>query len=152
LQVYTHTKRLPDLHIASKASFSPLRALLVKSGAKVSLADKDKNAVEELAKSLGPNAWGYAVDVTKRNEVEHWVSHAASRWNMQGLDGERTMGIRKTNFYVRKDNGDLTDDHEGAVNLAGIAGPLDPVTEHSTAIYEAVFAVNVEGTFNCMSA
>ena len=63
--------------------------LLVESGAKVSLADKDKNAVEELAKSLGPNASGYAVDVTKRNEVEHWVSHAASRWNMQGLDGER---------------------------------------------------------------
>ena len=61
-------------------------------------------------------------------------------------------GIRKSNFYVRKDDVYLTDDHEGAVNLAGVAGHLDPVTEHSTSIYEAVFAVNVEGTFNCMSA
>jgi hypothetical protein len=62
--------------------------LLVKNGAKVSLADKDKDAVEELARTLGSNAWGYGVDVTKRDEVEYWISHAASRWNMQGLDGE----------------------------------------------------------------
>jgi NAD(P)-dependent dehydrogenase (short-subunit alcohol dehydrogenase family) len=40
----------------------------------------------------------------------------------------------------------------GAVNLAGICGRLDPVRDHDPANYEAVFGVNVAGTFNCMSA
>jgi NADPH:quinone reductase-like Zn-dependent oxidoreductase len=62
--------------------------LLVESGAKVSLADKDEDAVTALAKSLGPNAWGYSVDVTNREQVEHWLKHASSRWSMQELDGE----------------------------------------------------------------
>jgi NAD(P)-dependent dehydrogenase (short-subunit alcohol dehydrogenase family) len=48
-------------------------------------------------------------------------------------------------FYV-------TDRHVGAVNLAGISGDLASVKEHDTENYDRVFAVNVEGTFNCMSA
>jgi NAD(P)-dependent dehydrogenase (short-subunit alcohol dehydrogenase family) len=38
------------------------------------------------------------------------------------------------------------------VNLAGISGHLASAKDHDTANYEAVFAVNVQGTFNCMSA
>jgi NAD(P)-dependent dehydrogenase (short-subunit alcohol dehydrogenase family) len=38
------------------------------------------------------------------------------------------------------------------VNLAGISGQLGSVREHDPADYEAVFSVNVRGTFNCMSA
>ncbi|EOA82014.1 uncharacterized protein SETTUDRAFT_165527 [Exserohilum turcica Et28A] len=41
---------------------------------------------------------------------------------------------------------------DGAVNLAGIAGHLGSARDHDTANYQTVFAVNVEGTFNCMSA
>lgn len=38
------------------------------------------------------------------------------------------------------------------MNLAGISGALAPIHAHSPSNYAAVFAVNVEGTFNCMSA
>jgi NAD(P)-dependent dehydrogenase (short-subunit alcohol dehydrogenase family) len=38
------------------------------------------------------------------------------------------------------------------VNLAGISGHLASAKDHDPANYEAVFAVNVQGTFNCMSA
>lgn len=41
---------------------------------------------------------------------------------------------------------------DGAVNLAGIAGKLGMVRDHDPADYEAVFSVNVQGIFNCMSA
>lgn len=40
----------------------------------------------------------------------------------------------------------------GAVNLAGISGHLASAKDHDTANYSAVFSVNVEGTFNSMSA
>jgi NAD(P)-dependent dehydrogenase (short-subunit alcohol dehydrogenase family) len=40
----------------------------------------------------------------------------------------------------------------GAVNLAGISGHLGTVRDHDAENYEAVFAVNVKGVFNCMSA
>jgi NAD(P)-dependent dehydrogenase (short-subunit alcohol dehydrogenase family) len=38
------------------------------------------------------------------------------------------------------------------VNLAGISGHLCSVRDHDPTDYEAVFAVNVQGTFLCMSA
>jgi NAD(P)-dependent dehydrogenase (short-subunit alcohol dehydrogenase family) len=41
---------------------------------------------------------------------------------------------------------------KGAVNLAGISGHLGSVRDHDPTEYEAVFAVNVQGTFHCMSA
>jgi NAD(P)-dependent dehydrogenase (short-subunit alcohol dehydrogenase family) len=40
----------------------------------------------------------------------------------------------------------------GAVNLAGLSGHLGTIRDHDPADYEAVFAVNVKGTFLCMSA
>jgi NADPH:quinone reductase-like Zn-dependent oxidoreductase len=64
--------------------------LLIDSGAKVDLADKDEEKVLALARALGTNARGYRVDVTKRKEVELWLGTMNKRWNMQGpaLDGE----------------------------------------------------------------
>ncbi|EMD61617.1 hypothetical protein COCSADRAFT_344498 [Bipolaris sorokiniana ND90Pr] len=102
--------------------------LLVQSGARVSLADKDEASVLQLAQELGENAAGYKVDVTKSEEVEAWISHA----------GENVK--------------DYYEVLSGAVNLAGISGALAPIHAHSPSNYAAVFAVNVEGTFNCMSA
>lgn len=62
--------------------------LLVASGAKVSLADKDEGSVTQLAAELGENAKGCKVDVTKREEVEQWLGHAASQWGMDCIDGK----------------------------------------------------------------
>jgi NAD(P)-dependent dehydrogenase (short-subunit alcohol dehydrogenase family) len=64
--------------------------LLVKSGAKVDLADTNEKKLLELARTLGANARACKVDVTKRNEVEHWLGTMNRRWNMSGpaLDGE----------------------------------------------------------------
>lgn len=50
------------------------------------------------------------------------------------------------------DNEEDNDKFTGAVNLAGISGKLHAVRDHNPANYDAVFAVNVQGTFNCMSA
>ncbi|EUC45552.1 hypothetical protein COCMIDRAFT_95270 [Bipolaris oryzae ATCC 44560] len=100
--------------------------LLIQSGAKVSLADKDEASVLQLAQELGENAVGYKVDVTKSEEVNAWIGRAGEKWGKECLDG--------------------------AVNLAGISGSLAPAHAHSPSNYAAVFGVNVEGTFNCMAA
>jgi NAD(P)-dependent dehydrogenase (short-subunit alcohol dehydrogenase family) len=64
--------------------------LLIRSGAKVDLADTNEKKLLELARTLGPNARACKVDVTKRNEVEHWLGTMNRRWNIPGpaLDGE----------------------------------------------------------------
>jgi NAD(P)-dependent dehydrogenase (short-subunit alcohol dehydrogenase family) len=43
-------------------------------------------------------------------------------------------------------------EEEKKMNHAGSAGHLGMIREHDPADYEAVFAVNVQGTFLCMSA
>ncbi|KAI4616016.1 hypothetical protein J4E83_006685 [Alternaria metachromatica] len=100
--------------------------LLVASGAKVALGDKNEEAVSQLARELGASAIWAKVDVTIREEVEHWLAHAPTRFGLKQIDG--------------------------AVNLAGISGRLETAAKFDAADYEAVFAVNVRGTFNCMSA
>lgn len=40
----------------------------------------------------------------------------------------------------------------GAANLAGVSGSLGPIRDYDPEDYHAVFAVNVQGTFNCMAA
>lgn len=62
--------------------------LLVASGAKVTLADKDEGAVMSFASELGENAVGCKVDVTKRDEVDEWLARAASQWGMDCIDGK----------------------------------------------------------------
>lgn len=61
--------------------------LLVQSGAKVSLADKDEASVLQLALELGENATGYKVDVTKSEEVEAWIAGAGEKWGRACIDG-----------------------------------------------------------------
>ncbi|KAI4686489.1 uncharacterized protein J4E84_005769 [Alternaria hordeiaustralica] len=100
--------------------------LLVASGAKVALGDKNREAVSQLARELGASAIWAKVDVTVREEVEYWLAHAPTRFGLKQIDG--------------------------AVNLAGISGRLETAAKFDAADYEAVFAVNVRGTFNCMSA
>ncbi|KAF2657513.1 putative short chain dehydrogenase/ reductase [Lophiostoma macrostomum CBS 122681] len=102
--------------------------LLGKNGDLLSLADKDGEAVERFAKELtdsGVNVFWKRVDVCDRNAVDEWVGDTVRKFG-RALDG--------------------------AANLAGISGRLGPVRDHDSADYEAVFAVNVTGVFNCMSA
>ncbi|KAH7414471.1 hypothetical protein DE146DRAFT_741897 [Phaeosphaeria sp. MPI-PUGE-AT-0046c] len=102
--------------------------LLAESGALLSLADKDGEAVQQLATKLtnnGLNVFWKQVDVRNRDEVEKWISATVEHFG-RPLDG--------------------------AVNLAGISGHLGPVRDYDHVNYEAVFSVNVQGTFACMSA
>ncbi|KAF2034929.1 oxidoreductase [Setomelanomma holmii] len=102
--------------------------LLAKSGALLSLADRDGDAVQRLASKLTDDdvfAYARQVDVRNREEVEAWIA--------------------KTVEYFGRPL-------DGAVNLAGISGQLGPVRDYDPGDYDAVFSVNVRGTFNCMSA
>ncbi|KAH7080451.1 putative short chain dehydrogenase [Paraphoma chrysanthemicola] len=102
--------------------------LLAQGGALLSLADKNGDAVQQLEQTLmdgGVLAFAKQVDVCVREEVEAWIAETVQHFG-RPLDG--------------------------AVNLAGISGRLGSVRDHDPADYEAVFAVNVRGTFNCMSA
>ncbi|KAF2740014.1 putative short chain dehydrogenase/ reductase [Polyplosphaeria fusca] len=102
--------------------------LLATKGSLLSLADTDKGAVEHFAKQMtekGVAVLWRQVDVRKREEVEAWICDTVKHFD-KPLDG--------------------------AVNLAGIAGQLGRVRDHDATDYEAVFSVNVQGTFNCMSA
>jgi hypothetical protein len=61
--------------------------LLVASGAKVALADKNEDAVSQLARELGASAIWAKVDVTDREQVEHWLAHAPTKWGCKYIDG-----------------------------------------------------------------
>ena len=62
--------------------------LLVESGALVTLADQDEKAVIQLAKDLGPQAWGIKVDVTNHIDVSLWLKYAPQHWKRGSIDGE----------------------------------------------------------------
>ncbi|KAH7130649.1 hypothetical protein B0J11DRAFT_483394 [Dendryphion nanum] len=102
--------------------------LLANNGALISLADMDREAVEQFAKTLtnsGAGVFWKHVDVRKRDEVDIWIRETVEHFG-RPLDG--------------------------AANLAGISGHLSTVRNIDLADYESVFAVNVKGTFNSMSA
>jgi NADPH:quinone reductase-like Zn-dependent oxidoreductase len=65
--------------------------LLVASGAKVALADKNEEAVSQLAKELGASAIWAKVDVTDREQVEQWLAHAPERCGCKYVDGMSTF-------------------------------------------------------------
>ncbi|KAF2463178.1 oxidoreductase [Lindgomyces ingoldianus] len=101
---------------------------LSKKGALLSLADINGEAVQHFAKELTDNGtlvFWKRVDLRERDEAEAWVSDTVKHFN-RPLDG--------------------------AANLAGISGHLGTVRDHDSADYDAVFAINVKGVFNCMSA
>ena len=94
------------------------------SGAKVAIWDHDKALAEKTAAALGANALAVTCDVTKATSVR------AAR--------------------------DATVKHFGRVDIlvnnAGITGPNAPSWEMKLADWQRVFAVNVEGPFNCCGA
>ena len=64
--------------------------LLAKSGALLSLADMDGDAVQQFAKTLtdsGVDVIWRAVDVRKREEVEAWITETVEYFG-RPLDGE----------------------------------------------------------------
>jgi NADP-dependent 3-hydroxy acid dehydrogenase YdfG len=64
--------------------------LLAKSGALLSLADKDGEAVQHLARTLtenGVSAYWKQVDVRNRDEVEAWIAGTVEHFEHL-LDGE----------------------------------------------------------------
>lgn len=64
--------------------------LLTKSGALLSLADMDHDAVQHLAKTLtdsGVSVLWKAVDVRKSEEVETWITETVEHFG-RPLDGE----------------------------------------------------------------
>ena len=71
--------------------------LLVASGAKVALGDKNEEAVSQLARELGASAIWAKVDVTVREEVEHWLAHAPTRFGLKQIDGMPTSCLQGLN-------------------------------------------------------
>jgi hypothetical protein len=66
--------------------------LLAKSGALLSLADKDGEAVQRFAKTLtenGTSVYWKQVDVRHRDDVEAWIACTVRHFN-RPLDGECT--------------------------------------------------------------
>lgn len=76
--------------------------LLAQSGALLSLADMDGEAVQQLAKSLtdnGADAFWKRVDVRNREEVDAWIRDTVANFG-QLLDGESGKGRKETDAGV----------------------------------------------------
>ncbi|KAF2264591.1 NAD(P)-binding protein, partial [Lojkania enalia] len=99
--------------------------LLVQHGALLSLADVDLKSVVQLAKFMignGAKVFWKQVDSPKTKSLESLLCERGPAKQL------------------------------GAVNVAGIPEHLGTVRNHNSTDYEAVFAVNVKGVSNCMSA
>ena len=94
------------------------------SGAMVAIWDHDKALAEKTATTLGANVLAVACDVTNRASVA--AARAATLTRFERVDI--------------------------LVNNAGITGPNGPVWELELADWQRVFAVNVDGPFNCCHA
>jgi NADP-dependent 3-hydroxy acid dehydrogenase YdfG len=71
--------------------------LLAQSGALLSLADKDREAVQQLARTLtenGASAYWKEVDMRNRDGVETWVSCTVKHFD-RPLDGKCMHAQRK---------------------------------------------------------
>jgi dihydroanticapsin dehydrogenase len=98
---------------------------LVAEGARVALLDRDAESLGVLARDLGGAASIHAVDVTDEAQVVSVVAEAVDRWG--GLDV--------------------------VIGCAGISGPVGtPLVDTTTAEWDAVFSVNVRGTFLVLRA
>ncbi|KAF2496318.1 NAD(P)-binding protein [Lophium mytilinum] len=104
--------------------------LLASQGALLTLADTDDDRLDKLELDLahpinGVKVHTRKVDVRDCAQVDSWIA-----------DSVRDFGRPL----------------DGAANLAGIAGTLGPARAFDDADYDAVFAVNVKGTFNSLRA
>ncbi|MEO1081564.1 MAG: SDR family NAD(P)-dependent oxidoreductase [Pseudomonadota bacterium] len=92
---------------------------LAESGATVIVADIDLSGASEAAASLGNGALAVKVDVARHEEVEAMVAFAVEH------TGRLDM----------------------LVNNAGIAGPMQPLSEYSIEDWHKVLDVNLHGVF-----
>ena len=94
------------------------------SGAKIAIWDHDAALAEKTAAALGKNVLAVACDVTAPKSV-------------QGARDATVKAFGRVDILV---------------NNAGITGPNGPVWELKIGDWQKVFAVNVEGPFNCCGA
>lgn len=120
--------RLQDKVVVVTGGASGIGAAIVRrtaeEGAAVAILDLQLDAAEALAGEVragGASARAFAVDVTDEAGVERTLAAVVAE--LGGLDV--------------------------LVNNAGIPGPAQPTHEVTGAEYDAVFAVNVKGTFHC---
>ncbi len=101
-----------------------LARMLVDSGAKVALLDRDEGAVRGLAARLGPAAAAFAVDVTSGELTRDAIDAAAAHFGQ--LDA--------------------------VVVNAGIAGPSEPISTIDARHFESVVQVNLIGAYHTAAA
>ncbi|KAF1912220.1 oxidoreductase [Ampelomyces quisqualis] len=97
--------------------------LLASQGARISLADTNRN-VEEAAESLGDQHMYTVLDVRHSSAVDEWIDQTIKRFGR--LDG--------------------------AVNMAGILTKATPLIDTPDEAWDDSFAVNSRGVFNCLRA
>ena len=104
--------------------------LLASKGAKVSLADVQKEALEKVVGEIqqsGGSAIGTVVDVKDRAQVENWIKNTVE-------------------IYGKLD---------GAANLAGVIGKhinITPLQDIDDNDWDLVVGVNQKGLLNCLRA
>ncbi|KAJ5735966.1 uncharacterized protein N7483_001091 [Penicillium malachiteum] len=99
--------------------------LLASRGAIISLADINEAAVKNAQESLpGQNHIYTVVDIRHSQNVDAWIDSTVEK--LGKLDG--------------------------AVNMAGIISPAQPITEISDETWDFIFAVNTRGVFFCLRA
>ncbi|KAJ6005143.1 hypothetical protein N7540_012942 [Penicillium herquei] len=99
--------------------------LLASRGAIISLADINEAAVKSAQESLsGKNHIYTVVDVRRSEDVDAWINSTVEK--LGKLDG--------------------------AVNMAGIISPAQPITEISDETWDFNFGVNTRGVFFCLRA
>ncbi|TGS71724.1 SDR family oxidoreductase [Mesorhizobium sp. M3A.F.Ca.ET.201.01.1.1] len=100
---------------------SAITALFVSEGAKVAIFDSKDTAPDALA-ALGEAAVRYyKVDITDEGVISAAISNIAAEWGVPDV----------------------------LINAAAIAGSGKPTHEATVADFDAVFSVNVKGTFLC---
>lgn len=100
--------------------------LLASRGALISLADINEDALKTAVASLTASERHiyHVVDVRSGDKVNAWIDATLQKFG--SLDG--------------------------AVNMAGIIAKAKPVTEVTDDEWDASFAVNTKGIFNCLRA
>ncbi|MBM3129402.1 MAG: beta-ketoacyl-ACP reductase [Chloroflexi bacterium] len=101
-------------------------------GAKVVICDVAEQVGQETAKSLGPDARFYKVNVANRQEVQAWVDDVIAKYGR--------IDVLVNNAGILRDN-QLVKVKEGA--LTGQMPEAD---------FDLVIAVNLKGVFNCAQA
>jgi 3-oxoacyl-[acyl-carrier protein] reductase len=97
---------------------------LAAAGAKVAIADIDLEGANQVALSIGSNAFAAAMDVTNNQSVRRAVRQVI----------ERTSAVHIL------------------VNNAGIAGKAAPLWEQTQEDWERIIAINMTGPFLCSKA